>query len=241
MDFSLRDQLLEQAVIEDDCAEIKRLVSLDGFDELLLNSALLCSCEYGKLISAKFLLALGANPRTHNDGCVYTACHNGHLDILNFLQHSGVNIHTKNHFCFEKACEKGHLDIVQYYTEHSIEPDTLHAGFHAACVAEHYSVILFLLKQGVTLTDINYSPVTRALSESRFSMCRFLLEQFNDTEIDDCRTLIKDTIFFDKYKKDTFDDLVHTTTLTRSLDRSVACIPESKESTLPSEVHHNSL
>lgn len=90
-----------------------RLESNEIFRRYKNNTLCLVSRE-GHLKAVKYLISIGANPRTQNNYCVRQASKNGYLDVVKFLVFVGAEIGWQNNEAVRRASERGHLGVVRY-------------------------------------------------------------------------------------------------------------------------------
>ncbi len=195
MQFYETDELIKQAVIDNDCEEIKRLVSLDGFDKRLQDKALQYACNHPNLHAARYLMNAGARPSKY---AVSAACSNGHLELIKMLVEFGEPLYSNQYHCLGSAARNDHVDVVQYYLDQGITAEHLEETFTAACGSKQYRMMDLLFVNGVSLAAMEHKPIYSAVKHGNFDMCGYLLDHVDAAGLLDCKKYIDVSLYIDK-------------------------------------------
>lgn len=118
------------------------LVSQGKVDMGTLKNSLPNASIAGQLVTVKYLVAIGVDPRTYTDGVLFMAVASGHLSVARYLVSKGSNILSYNDSPLYSAVKRKHLDMVIFITDICDKlPQKIlhHPGIKSVLEAEEHS------------------------------------------------------------------------------------------------------
>jgi ankyrin repeat protein len=92
----------------------KYLVTLGANIKAWDNDAVIRASENGHLETVKYLVSLGADIKAEDNWAVIVASANRHLEVVKYLVSLGADIKARNNYAVARAFGYGHLEVVDY-------------------------------------------------------------------------------------------------------------------------------